>query len=46
MYIVEGVEYRLGPGDSIHMLSTVPHAKHNNTGKPVRILWVLTRRFV
>jgi quercetin dioxygenase-like cupin family protein len=46
MYIVEGVEYRLGPGDSIHVLSTVPHAIHNNSGKPVRILWVLTPRFV
>jgi quercetin dioxygenase-like cupin family protein len=46
MYIVEGVAYRLGPGDSIHVLSTVPHAIHNNTGKPVRILWVLTPRFV
>jgi transcriptional regulator with XRE-family HTH domain len=46
MFIVEGVEYRLGPGDSIHLLSTVPHAIHNDTGKPVRILWVLTPRFV
>ena len=46
MFIVEGVEYRLGPGDSIHVLSTVPHAIHNDTGKPVRILWVLTPRFV
>jgi quercetin dioxygenase-like cupin family protein len=46
MYIVEGVEYRLGPGDSIHVLFTVPHALHNNTGKLVRILWVLTPRFV
>ena len=46
MFIVEGVEYRLGPGDSIHLLSTVPYAIHNDTGKPVRILWVLTPRFV
>jgi quercetin dioxygenase-like cupin family protein len=46
MYIVEGVEYRLGPGDSIHVLSPVPHAIHNNSGKPVRIFWVLTPRFV
>ena len=46
MFIVEGVEYRLGPGDSIHVLSTVPHAIHNDTSKPVRILWVLTPRFV
>jgi transcriptional regulator with XRE-family HTH domain len=46
MFIVEDVEYRLGPGDSIHVLSTVPHAIHNDTGKPVRILWVLTPRFV
>jgi transcriptional regulator with XRE-family HTH domain len=46
MFIVEGVEYRLGPGDSIHVLSTVPHAIHNDSGKPVRILWVLTPRFV
>jgi transcriptional regulator with XRE-family HTH domain len=53
-YVIEGEliftfhdeGYRLGPGDSIHFLSTVPHAIHNDTDDPAKVLWVLTPRFI
>lgn len=35
-------EYTLGPGDSIHMRSSVPHNWENRTDQPVRALWVVT----
>src|SRR5215218_6466060 len=43
---VDGEEYRLGPGDSIHLLPTVPHAIRNDTDEPAKVLWVLTPRFI
>jgi transcriptional regulator with XRE-family HTH domain len=46
IFSVEGKEYRLGSGDSIHLLSTVPHAIHNDTEVPAKVLWVLTPRFI
>ena len=45
IFTVEGEEYRLGSGDSIYLLSTVPHAIHNDTDEPAKVLWVLTPRF-
>jgi quercetin dioxygenase-like cupin family protein len=44
--IVAGTPYRLGPGDSIYFPATVPHAIHNDTGDPARVLWVLTPRLI
>jgi quercetin dioxygenase-like cupin family protein len=44
--IVAGTHYRLGPGDSIYFPATVPHAIHNDTGEPARVLWVLTPRLI
>lgn len=44
LYVIDGVEYRLGPGDSIHFASSVPHAIQNDTDEPVQALWVLTPR--
>ncbi len=44
LFVVDGVEHRLGPGDSIHFPSTVPHSIHNDTEEPVQALWVLTPR--
>lgn len=49
-FILEGVltliygdqEFELGPGDSIHFRSTVPHAWENRTKRPVRAIWVVT----
>ncbi len=43
-FIVAGTEYRLGPGDSIHFQSTVPHSIHNDTQEPVEAVWVVTPR--
>jgi transcriptional regulator with XRE-family HTH domain len=42
IYIVNGIEYRLRPGDTIHVKSTVPHAIHNDTDEPVEAIWVLS----
>jgi quercetin dioxygenase-like cupin family protein len=44
--IVAGTHYRLGPGDSIYFPATVPHAIHNDSGEPARVLWVLTPRLI
>jgi quercetin dioxygenase-like cupin family protein len=46
IFTVDGEEYRLGPGDSIHVLPTVPHAIRNDTDEPAKVLWVLTPRFI
>jgi transcriptional regulator with XRE-family HTH domain len=46
LFVVEGREYRLGAGDSIHFAASVPHAIHNDTGAPVQALWVLTPRLI
>lgn len=46
VFIVDGVEYRLGSGDSIHFRSTVSHAMRNNTDEPVQAIWVLTPRLM
>jgi transcriptional regulator with XRE-family HTH domain len=44
LFVIDGVDNRLGPGDSIHFDSTVPHSIHNDTDAPVEALWVLTPR--
>lgn len=44
VYVVDGEEYRLGPGDSIHVRSTISHAVRNDTRDLARVLWVLTPR--
>jgi len=46
VFIVDGVEYRLGPGDSVHFRSTVSHAMRNDTDEPVQAIWVLTPRLM
>ncbi|MDI3480586.1 MAG: hypothetical protein PWQ97_241 [Tepidanaerobacteraceae bacterium] len=48
VYVLEGIltvliddeEYQLNPGDSIHMLSTIPHEWANFTNKLVKVLCV------
>jgi len=50
VYVLEGVltvyvdneKYQLNPGDSLHMLSTVPHEWANYTNKLVKVLCVST----
>jgi transcriptional regulator with XRE-family HTH domain len=44
--IIAGTPHRLGPGDSIYFPASVPHAIHNDTGEPARVLWVLTPRLI
>jgi transcriptional regulator with XRE-family HTH domain len=44
VFIVDGVEYRLRAGDSIHYQSTIPHTFRNETNEPAEALWVLTTR--
>jgi quercetin dioxygenase-like cupin family protein len=46
LFKISGTQYRLGPGDSIYFPATVPHAVHNDTGEPVRVVWVLTPRLI
>jgi transcriptional regulator with XRE-family HTH domain len=46
IFVVDGAEYRLGEGDSIHFRSTLPHSVHNDTDEPVHALWVLTPRLI
>ena len=46
VFIVDGAEYRLGPGDSVHFRSTVSHAMRNDTDEPVQAIWVLTPRLM
>ncbi len=46
VFIVDGVEYRLVPGDSIHFRSTVSHTMRNDTDEPVQAIWVLTPRLM
>jgi quercetin dioxygenase-like cupin family protein len=46
IFTVDNQEYRLGPGDSIHLLPTVPHAIRNDTEEPAKVLWILTPRFI
>jgi uncharacterized cupin superfamily protein len=44
LFVIDGVDHRLGPGDSIHFQSTIPHSIHNDAGEPVEAVWVLTPR--
>jgi transcriptional regulator with XRE-family HTH domain len=43
--VVAGVEYDLGPGDSIHYPAPLPHATINRTDKSALALFVVSPRF-
>jgi quercetin dioxygenase-like cupin family protein len=43
-YTVDGVEYRLRAGDSVHLLSTIPHSLHNDTDEMALVVSVVTPR--
>ena len=45
VYVVAGSEYRLGPGDSIHLKSDVPHTIFNDGEEPAKAVFVVTPRF-
>ena len=40
--LVQDEEFELGPGDTIHMPSMIPHNWENRTEKPVRVIAVST----
>jgi transcriptional regulator with XRE-family HTH domain len=44
LFVIDGVHHMLGPGDSIHFQSSIPHSIHNSGGEPVQAVWVLTPR--
>jgi uncharacterized cupin superfamily protein len=46
LFIIDGVEHRLAPGDSIHFQSSILHSIHNDTDEPVQAVWVLTPRIL
>jgi quercetin dioxygenase-like cupin family protein len=43
-YTVDGVEHRLRAGDSLHLLSTIPHRLHNDTEEITLVVSVVTPR--
>jgi quercetin dioxygenase-like cupin family protein len=43
-YTVDGVEHRLHAGDSLHLLSTIPHSLHNDTAETAVVVSVVTPR--
>jgi transcriptional regulator with XRE-family HTH domain len=45
-FVIDRMEYQVGPGDTVHFRSTVPHAIHNDQDVPVRAIWVLTPRML
>ena len=44
LFEVDGVEHRLYPGDSVHLRSTVPHARYNDTDEVTTVVSVVTPR--
>lgn len=46
VYVVRDEEFRLGPGDCIHVMSTIPHALRNHTSSPAKVLWVMSQPLV
>jgi transcriptional regulator with XRE-family HTH domain len=44
LFVIDGVYHTIGPGDSIHFQSSIPHSIHNSGGEPVQAVWVLTPR--
>lgn len=44
VYEVEGVAYRLYPGDSLHLRSSTPHQLYNDTGRVTTVVSVVTPR--
>jgi quercetin dioxygenase-like cupin family protein len=43
-YTVDGVEHRLRAGDSLHLLSSIPHRLHNDTDETTVVVSVVTPR--
>ncbi|HEY3183369.1 MAG TPA: cupin domain-containing protein [Gaiellaceae bacterium] len=46
LFVVDGVHHTVGPGDSIHFQSSIPHSIHNSGREAVQAVWVLTPRLL
>lgn len=46
LWTVDGNEYRLETGDSIHFQSQAPHTIRNDSAETAEVLWVLTPRLI
>lgn len=44
IFTVAGTSHRLGPGDSLHLRSAIPHQLHNDTDDVVMVVSVVTPR--
>jgi quercetin dioxygenase-like cupin family protein len=44
LFVIDGQDYRLGPGDCIHLRANVPHRIHNDGDEPTVVVSVLTPR--
>jgi transcriptional regulator with XRE-family HTH domain len=44
LFVIDAVHHTIGPGDSIHFQSSIPHSIHNSGDEPVQAVWVLTPR--
>jgi quercetin dioxygenase-like cupin family protein len=44
LFVIDGQEHRLGPGDSIHLRANVAHRIHNDGDEPTVVVSVLTPR--
>lgn len=40
--VLEGEEFRMTPGDSLHYRGNRPHSWYNDSGKPAKLLWTGT----
>ena len=46
VFMVDGRDYTLRAGDSIHMKSGLPHEIRNDTGQPAQVMYVSTSRLL
>lgn len=44
VYTADGVSHRLGPGDSLHLKSSIPHSMYNDTDAVTVVVSVVTPR--
>ena len=45
-FTIQGRDYQIGRGDSIHFTSEIPHAYRNDSPQWAKVIWVLTPRLI
>ena len=45
-YTIQGKDYQLKEGDSIHLTSEIPHTYRNDGSEWAKVIWVLTPRLI